>query len=141
MQLHYARSDNSLRQAGYQSTTRTLRRPCSSFSFLYDEAIESLPFRYSISATVRDAVLPLPESSLLLLLSRVSLSYPSFSGILSSYLLLRPAASAALSLRRKRMAQEKRQFLAAPFLALFRSVVLCDRQRVACVHGNKLLAN
>lgn len=138
MQLYYARSDNSLCQAGYQSTTRTLRRPCSSFSFLYDEAIESLPFRYSISATVRDVVLPLPESSLLLLLSRISLSY---LGILSSYLLLRPAASAVLSLRRKRMAQEKRQFLAAPFLALFRSVVLCDRQRVACVHGNKLLAN
>lgn len=140
MQLYYARSDNSLYQAGYQSTTRTLRRPCSSFSFLYDEAIESLPFRYSISATVRDAVLPLPESSLLLL-CRISLSYPSFSGILSSYLLPRPAASAVLSLRRKRMAQQKRQFLAAPFLALFRSVVLCDRQRVACVHGNKLLAN
>lgn len=140
MQLYYARSDNSLCQAGYQSTTRTLRRPCSSFSFLYDEAIESLPFCYSISATIRDAVLPLPESSLLLL-SSFSLSYLSFSGILSSYLLLRPAASAVLSLRRKRMAQEKRQFLAAPFLALFRSVVLCDKQRVACVHGNKLLAN
>lgn len=97
MQLYYARSDNSLCQAGYQSTTRTLRRPCSSFSFLYDEAIESLPFRHSISATVRDAVLPLPESSLLLL-SRIPilpfvLWYPFFLSLASTGCFRRALAS------------------------------------------------